>query len=190
MRAAILILAMSLPGIVSAQDSASTSAKPPAVTAAQTAQPGAANPPARQRRRGTMVGYIADGTIEDYVRVRFDAGYDNNVPDRAEFFYAQCGCNGGGAPGPGSPGAQDLATSLNFQQLVVDFQYAPHERVAVFGSLPLRFVQPQSFLGEILSPPQTNNKVPAMISIWLRLAPFALAHKDSAFSARAGEATP
>jgi hypothetical protein len=93
-----------------------------------------------------MVGYIADGLIEDYVRVRFDLGYDNNVPDRAEFFYAQCGCNGGGAPGPGQPGPGDLTTGLNFQQLIADVQYAPHPRVAVFGSIPLRFVQPQSFL--------------------------------------------
>jgi len=46
---------------------------------------------------------------------------------------------------------------VNFQQLIVDFQYAPHERFAVFGSLPFRFVQPQSFLGELLNPPQTNN---------------------------------
>ncbi|MEO5741843.1 MAG: hypothetical protein ABIS29_14745 [Vicinamibacterales bacterium] len=148
---------MSLPAVVSAQNAAATTAAPPAVATAQAPRPGAANPPARPRRRGTMVGYIADGTIANYVRVRFDAGYDNNVPDRAEFFYAQCGCNGGGAPGPGSPGAQDLTTSLNFQQLVVDFQYAPHERVAVFGSVPLRFVQPQSFLGETLRPAQTNN---------------------------------
>lgn len=157
MRAAILILAMSLPGEVSAQDSASTSAEAPVVSVAQAPPPQTAKPPARQRRRGTMVGYIADGIIEDYVRVRFDAGYDNNVPDRAEFFYAQCGCNGAGAPGPGSAGAQDLATSVNFQQLIVDLQYAPHPRVAVFGSIPLRFIQPQSFLGETLSPPQTNN---------------------------------
>ena len=104
-----------------------------------------------------MVGYIADSTIEHYVRVRFDTAWDNNVPDRSEFFYAQCGCNGADAPGPGSPGAQDLATGLNFQQLMVDFQYAAHERIAVFGSLPLRFVQPQSFLGETFSPPLTNN---------------------------------
>lgn len=104
-----------------------------------------------------MVAYIADATIEDYVRVRFDLAYDNNVPDRSEFFYAQCGCNGGGAPGPGVPGAQDLATSLNFQQLLADVQYSLHPRVAVFGSVPLRFVQPQSFLGEVLSPPQTGN---------------------------------
>ena len=156
MRAAILILAMSLPATVSAQNSASTSAEPPAVAAAQTPRPGATNPPARPRRRGTMVGYIADGTIEPYVRVRFDAGFDNNVPDRAEFFYAQCGCNGGDAPGPGAPGPGDLATNLNFQHLMVDLQYAPHERIAVFGSIPLRFVQPQTFLGQTFNPPLSN----------------------------------
>jgi len=103
-----------------------------------------------------MVGYIADGIIEDYVRVRFDAGFDNNVPDRAEFFYAQCGCNSATAPGPGAPGPGDLATGLNFQQLIVDLQYAPHGRFAVFGSIPLRFVQPQTFLGQTFNPPLSN----------------------------------
>jgi len=156
MRAAILILAIALPGVAFAQDSASAGASTPAVAAAPTPPQGTAKPPAQQRRRGTMVGYIADGTIEDYVRVRFDAGYDNNVPDRAEFFYAQCGCNGPAAPGPGSLGAGDLATSLNFQQLIFDVQYAFHPRVAVFGSVPLRFVQPQSFLGETFNPPLPN----------------------------------
>jgi hypothetical protein len=95
-----------------------------------------------------MVGYIVDSTIGNYVRVRFDSGWDNTTPDRAEFFYAQCGCNGPTAPGPGQPGPQDLATNVNFQHLVADVQYAFHPRIAVFGSVPLRFVQPQSFLGE------------------------------------------
>jgi hypothetical protein len=149
MKAAILILAISIPGVVFAQDGGtSTIAEAPAVAATQAAPAQTAKPPARQRRRGTMVGYIADATIENNVRVRFDAGYDNNVPDRAEFFYAQCGCNSPTAPGPGSSvaGGGDLVTSLNFQQLIVDVQYAPHARVAVFGSIPLRFVQPQTFL--------------------------------------------
>ena len=156
MRAAILIFAMLLPALVSAQSGAATSTAPPAVAAAQAPSQAAANPPARQRRRGTMVGYIADGTIEDYVRVRFDAGYDNNVPDRAEFFYAQCGCNDPSAPGPGAQGPGDLVTSLNFQQLFVDVQYAPHERVAVFGSVPFRFLQPQTFLGQTFPQPLAN----------------------------------
>src|SRR5262245_61846571 len=189
MRAAILILATSIPGVVFAQDGVTSTiaeapavveqAKPPQTTKPPATPPPTAKPPAPPPqtakppapppqppppppppspiRRGTTVAYIADAPIEDYVRVRFDTAFDNNVPDRAEFFYAQCGCNGGGAPGPGSPGPQDLATSLNFQQLVGDFSYAFHPRIAVFGSLPLRFVQPQSFLGETLTPPQNNN---------------------------------
>lgn len=95
-----------------------------------------------------MVGYIDDGTIESYVRVRFDAGFHNNVPDRSEFFYAQCGCNSASAPGPGSPGAGDLVTDLRFQQLIIDGQYAVNPRVAVFAAIPLRFVQPQTFLDQ------------------------------------------
>ena len=156
MRAALLIFAMLLPAVTSAQNGASSTTAPPAVAAAQAPSQSPANPPARPRRRGTMVGYIADGTIEDYLRVRFDAGYDNNVPDRAEFFYAQCGCNDVTAPGPGGLGPGDLVTSLNFQQLFVDVQYAPHARVAVFGSVPLRFVQPQTFLGQTLPQPVAN----------------------------------
>jgi len=87
-----------------------------------------------------MVGYITDATIENQVRLRFDAGYHIDFPDRTEFFYAQCGCNGGGAPGP-----KGLATDLNFQQISVDAQYAVNRRFAVFATLPARFIQPQSF---------------------------------------------
>ena len=168
MRAAILILATSIPGVVFAQDGSTSiiAETPAAVDQAKPAPPKPPAPPPQTAkpapspspiRKGTMVAYIADATIENYVRVRFDTAFDNDVPDRTEFFYAQCGCNGSGAPGPGSPGAQDLATSLDFQQLIADVSYAFHPRVAVFGSVPLRFVQPQSFLGEILTPPQTNN---------------------------------
>jgi hypothetical protein len=27
-----------------------------------------------------------------HFRLRFDAAFDNPIPDRAEFFYAKCGC--------------------------------------------------------------------------------------------------
>jgi hypothetical protein len=174
MRAAILFLAFLFPGVVSAQDSVSTTAPTPDVAATespssedpQAPRAGAAQPPrtgttqpppAQRRRRGSMVGYIVDSTIGSYVRVRFDAGWDNTAPDRAEFFYAQCGCNDATAPGPGEPGAQDLATSVNYQHFIADVQYAVHPRIAVFGSVPLRSVQPQSFLGESLNPPQLGN---------------------------------
>src|SRR5512135_685152 len=40
------------------------------------------------------VGYIDSAIIRSRVRVRYDSAYDNNEPDRAEFFYAKCGCFG------------------------------------------------------------------------------------------------
>jgi len=110
-------------------------------------------PPVSGRRRGSMVGYIADATVESKVRVRFDSAFENTVPDRAEFFYAKCGCYSDlphtdplfdpDAPGP-KPGA---ANDITFQQLDFWGEYAFSEVVSVFVQLPVRWLQPQSFLG-------------------------------------------
>jgi hypothetical protein len=108
------------------------------------AQP--ALPPATRRRRGSMVGYIDDAIIESKVRIRFDAGFHDTVPDRAEFFYAKCGCYAGGgdpdAPGP-SPGS---AKDLNFQQLTVQGEYAVNDRFSAFADVPIRWIQPKDFI--------------------------------------------
>src|SRR6266566_4009658 len=97
MRAAILILAISFPSVASAQDTAlAPRDEAPAVASVQA--PGSPRPLTPRKRRGSMVGYITDATIESQVRLRFDAGFHNNIPDRSEFFYAQCGCNSAGAP--------------------------------------------------------------------------------------------
>src|SRR5215475_6630871 len=151
MRAAILILAILTPAVASADDgpAATPSGDATAVASAQPARP-AVGPP-EPKRRGSMVGYIDDATIDNHVRLRLDLAWDNTVPDRAEFFYAQCGCNFAGAPGPGNPGAGDLVTRLNFQQVYVDGQYSflrrgAENRVAVYASVPFRFIQPQTFL--------------------------------------------
>ena len=160
MRAAILILAVLIPVAASADDTTVVpAAEAAAVTSAQAARP-VVGPP-EPKRRPSMVGYIDDATIDDHVRLRLDFAWNNNVPDRAEFFYAQCGCNFAAAPGPGNPGAGDLVTRLNFQQVFVDGQYAfkyrgKDSRVAVFASVPLRFIQPQTFLGQTFTPPQSN----------------------------------
>src|SRR6188768_155795 len=49
--------------------------------------------------------YIDDARVRNLFRFRADAAYNNPFPDRAEFFYAQCGCFNqiapGTAPGPG-----------------------------------------------------------------------------------------
>ena len=53
-------------------------------------------------------GYIDSAIVGNQFRLRFDAAYNNPVPDRAEFFYGQCGCFNGVpvanfAPGPVLP---------------------------------------------------------------------------------------
>jgi hypothetical protein len=104
------------------------------------------------RRRPSMVGYIDDATITSKVRVRFDAGFHIDAPDRAEFFYAKCGCYRDlspahpafdpEAPGPG-PG---VVTDLNFQQLYVQGEYAVNGRFSLLAEAPVRWIQPQSFV--------------------------------------------
>lgn len=117
-------------------------------------------PPERPRRRGSMVGYIEDPVIASRIRIRFDAGFHNNVPDRAEFFYAKCGCYSQvpdvpalfdpDAPGPLNGAASDI----DFQQLYIWAEYAWSDRLSVFGQLPFRWLQPQSFI------PQTGPGFP------------------------------
>ena len=89
-----------------------------------------------------MVGYIDNAIVGSQIRLRFDAGFDNNRPDRAEFFYAQCGCDGPPARGP-QPG---LVLRLNFQQLYMRAEYAPVKRFSLFAEVPVRWVQPQQFV--------------------------------------------
>ena len=90
---------------------------------------------------GSMVGYIDNAVIGNEIRIRFDAGFDDNAPDRAEFFYAQCGCDGGTARGP-KPG---LVLNLNFQQLYIRAEYAPIKYFSAFVDVPVRWIQPQRF---------------------------------------------
>ena len=37
-------------------------------------------------------GYIDNAIIGTFFRVRFDAGFEVDSPDRSEFFYGACGC--------------------------------------------------------------------------------------------------
>jgi hypothetical protein len=124
-------------------------ARPPASQLAPPAPPPAdLNSP---RRRGSMVGYIDDAVVGSKLRIRFETALHDDAPDRAEFFYAKCGCYrtatgtafDSAAPGPG-PG---IVTDLNFQQAYVQGEYAPTGRFSVFAELPTRWIQPQSFAG-------------------------------------------
>jgi len=95
-----------------------------------------------------MVGYVDDPTVSTKFRVRFESARHNNVPDRAEFFYAKCGCYRdlpffdpahdpeAGGPGPG------IATDIAFQQLLLAGEYAITDRVSIFAQIPHRWIQP------------------------------------------------
>lgn len=140
-------------------DTASTAADEPAATVALELPPPARIAAVEQavrpavagrRRRPSMVGYIEDGTIESRLRFRFDSGFGNDVPDRAEFFYAKCGCykyvpaplTDPDAPGPG----QGIPTEINFNEFYALAEYAVNERYSVFGELPVRGIDPQAFV--------------------------------------------
>jgi hypothetical protein len=105
----------------------------------------------RRRRRPSMVGYTCDATIGAQVRLRWDAGFGIEAPDRAEFFYAKCGCYrdlpaGNPAYDPHAPGpGPGIATALDFQQIGVLLEYAPRPRFSVYAELPVRWLQPQEF---------------------------------------------
>lgn len=82
-------------------------------------------------------GYIDNAIPMDQVRFRFDAAYDNPFPDRAEFFYAQCGCNGGGADGPPLPEA-----SVDYQEFNIYFEKTLTRNLSAFIDTPIRFINP------------------------------------------------
>jgi hypothetical protein len=126
------------------------SVTPPDAARLDEAPPGLFQPGVRRKRRPSMVGYIEDATLRSQIRVRFDAAWGNERPDRAEFFYAKCGCyvfdpapfTDPETPGPG-PG---VPTELNHQQFFIQAEYAAGERLSVFAELPFRSIQPQDFL--------------------------------------------
>lgn len=114
------------------------------------ATPAPASQAAAVRKRRGMVGYIEDATVSSKVRLRFDLGYEYKVPDRAEFFYAKCGCyqfdpppySDPDAPGPG-PG---VPTELNAQQFYALGEYVVGNRLSLFAELPFRAIQFEDFL--------------------------------------------
>jgi hypothetical protein len=82
-------------------------------------------------------GYIDPAIPRTMFRLRFEAGYRDNRPDRAEFFYAKCGCLPGGR-GPTLP-----ETSIDYQEVYAYGEYALGDRFSVFLEVPWRFLNPE-----------------------------------------------
>lgn len=101
--------------------------------------------------RPSMAGFIENATIGSKLRVRFDSGTGLQGGDRAEFFYAKCGCYRSlpttdaaydpDAPGPGPA----KLTRANYTQFNVTTEYAVNGRFSLVADLPVRSLKPQAF---------------------------------------------
>ena len=109
----------------------------------------AKTPPEKIKRTSidpSMVGYIENAVVHSEVRIRFDAALHDDTPDRAEYFYAKCGCyrglQGTAAYDPNSPGpGTGIPQYVNFQQLYFYGEYAVVPKISVFTQVPIRWLQ-------------------------------------------------
>jgi hypothetical protein len=94
-------------------------------------------------------GYLDNPIPKTMVRLRYDAGFDMDRPDRAEFFYGQWkelsfhphGINGGGAYfDPKARGPEQLPRRLDFQDISSYAEWAVNRRLSLFVDVPVRFL--------------------------------------------------
>src|SRR5262249_8243076 len=83
------------------------------------------------------VGYIDSAIPFTHFRFRYDAAWNNNRPDRAEFFYAKCGCFPG-APGPRLPERRGA-----YQDWSGYLEVAPNNWLSGFIEMYLRDLNPE-----------------------------------------------
>jgi hypothetical protein len=115
---------------------------PPPPQTSKSAKAGKPKKPPPAPISGSMVGYVDDAIIGSQIRIRFDAGFHDNAPDRADFFYAQyAGLNG--------PGPDSVVADLNFQQLYLRAEYAQTNRISFFTEVPVRWIQPQLIVANL-----------------------------------------
>jgi hypothetical protein len=175
-----VILVMLLASAALAQDNGPVSQKIPNAPKQPERKPAHSSKPAKPEPSlsGSMVGYIDNAIVESQILIRFDAGFHNNAPDRAEFFYAQCSCITG--PGP-NPVVQDL----NFQQLYMHGEYAPARRFSFFTEVPVRWIQPQLQIPVPQTSPLPNQAGISDVAAGFKLAAIASSHRYLTFQFQA-----
>ena len=101
-------------------------------------------------------GYIENAIVGNQIRLRADASFNQKRPDRAEFFYAKCGCfrptADPSAPGMGNPGVPER--SVDARELSLGIEYALVRNFSLFAEVPYRAIDPElspnaSGLGDI-----------------------------------------
>lgn len=91
----------------------------------------------------SAVGYIDPAIPATRFRLRADAAYDDNRPDRAEFFYPKCGCFKVAGIDPRASGPGPLPeSSVDFQEIMSMLEWAPVKQFSVWLEVPVRFVNP------------------------------------------------
>lgn len=90
-------------------------------------------------------GYIDSALPLTQFRLRYDSAYGNNRPDRAEFFYAKCGCFFLAKPPQlDAQGPIQQETNIDYQELSPYLEYAVTQRFSVFANIPIRFLNPDA----------------------------------------------
>jgi hypothetical protein len=86
--------------------------------------------------RGDGGGYLDSAIPRTQLRLRVDSAYGDNRPDRAEFFYAKCGCFGT----PDAKGPPLTETKVDYQEITSYAEVAFNNRFSAFLEVPVRIV--------------------------------------------------
>jgi hypothetical protein len=86
----------------------------------------------------SSVGYLDNAIPGNQLRLRFDAAYGADFPDRAEFLYGTWA-----RAVPGAPGPPLRECNLDYQDLVAYLELSPVQGFSSFVEAPLRFLNPE-----------------------------------------------
>jgi hypothetical protein len=94
----------------------------------------------------TNAGYIDSAIPRTLFRLRADAAWDADEPDRAEFLYAKCGCfrfaNGTPFFDPNAPGPGTVTENhVDYQEISQYFELAVSNRLSGFIEVPERIIE-------------------------------------------------
>ena len=146
---------------------------------AKPGQPSAPSGPTTPKIPGSMVGYIDNPIPESQVRIRFDAAFNDQFPDRAEFFYGKCGCYRAVGLDPRAPGpppgsnASAVPNNLNFQQLYLNAEYSPFRRFSLFTEVPVRWIEAEGKTTSIMGGTFPNQSGLSDVTAGFKLAAIA-----------------